>query len=540
MCSGCTKSEARVAYATHALRHGLRTDGVLVAGILQLLWGQLCCASLGAAFAPVVPGGLLLSRAMSVRTPLAFAILLSAAAAGLVGMRMVRPAVAATETVTELLAGARTQRVELVLRIESAVERRGAGAGRARVSTVWRDQRLALLASFPELPWIGRGYLSPGDRLRVVGKLRGSAGEGIFDFGEYLRRRGLVGSVSVVHVDAIALGEAQLSARESLLRELLDRHPLVDGFGVLVAGAFGVGDLLSEEVVELFRETGLTHLLVVSGYHVGVIFTAIYAGVAWGARLFPGLIAVVPLPTLASLGALLLGSAYVAFVGANLTTARALLSAGFMLGARVFARAVAPRRTLLLVLLLCACCWPGSAFEAGFQLTFAALFGLYYGGVWGAALLPQRTRAVSPVIASLQSALYGSVGATLFTTPVMLLWFSTFSPLALLFNLLAGGVFSLLFILLAGILFFVRACGVTVADYGIEALVVVAEYYLSALSWLADLVANSPAHYRELEPPMAKSAAASCGVLLLVGIVLGERFLLKERVKDFATGGLKN
>ncbi len=541
VCRKNDRSESRQVVAEQRLRRELWIDLAIVLLLVQLVLGQYA--------ATVKRGGLLLAVAIGLPAGLSRSFrlaLLSVVAVllGAGGIWAVRPTAKELSAALQILGGASSRRVELELVLTGDVERRAAGSGRATAIATIGEQKLKVLVTFPELPWVGRGYLASGDRLRAIGKFRAAAdGEGIFGFGEWMLRRGIVGTVRVVHVNAIALGSGGTVPRESLIRSLRQRHALVDGFGIVIAGAIGVGDLISSEVVQLFKETGLTHLLVVSGYHVGVIFGAIYGGTSLAIRFVPRLLALAPAAHFAAAIALALGIFYVWFVGGTLTTLRALFSAILMLGARLLSRPVSPRRSLLIVLALCLSLWPGSGFEAGCQLTFAALSGLCYGGGWGAAVSPILAAdgwSVQKLVNQLKSGLFASVGATLFTTPVMLCWFNTICPLTLLFNLLAGAIFSIIFILLAGGALLLCSLGITYADEAIAMIVWIAEWYLAALGAMADVVAATPFRYRELDPGVAKQLAAAIGVGLGAGVALWEWHSPPRHARIFESLDLKN
>ena len=517
----------RASESIQVLRRELWQDRWLLVLFLQLLLGQYLSARalpIGWWCAGALLGLLGGWRKQWCARSVTVALLLNTAAllVGGIGVRLTQPSSGQLRAVERLLDGAMTRRFEMELQLVGDIERRAVGAARATALAEIDGIELPVLVTLPEPAWSGRGFLAPGDRLRVIGKLRAARSEegGVFGYGELLLRRGLVGSVRVVHVDALYLASGALAARERLLRQLRDRHELVDGLGVLAAGAFGVGDLLSERVILLFRETGLTHLLVVSGYHVGVIFGAIYGSAALFVRLCPRLVMLAPLPVVASTIAMVLGAAYVVFVGSTLTTVRALMSASVVFVGQMLGRRAASRRALLLVLLLAAMIWPGSAFEAGFQLTFAALAGLYYGGALGRCALGAAHSANdwrSRLWRQLCAAVFASAGATACTTPVMLCWFGSICPLALLFNLLAGGLFSLLFILVGGVLLLAWASGMPGADLSISALVYVAECYLNLLATIGLFVAQTPFAYRELEPEFGRYLG--CGIALALAAV---------------------
>jgi hypothetical protein len=105
---------------------------------------------------------------------------------------------------------------------------------------------------------------------------------------------------------------------------------------------------------------------------------------------------------------------------------------------------------LLWAFLLVQLIWPGSAFEASCQLTFAALLGLST----AARLAPPRFSPRKPWLYALAEkavkALILSIGAWLATAPIVLFWFQHFVPLAPFYGTLALLPFCGLFIVAGG------------------------------------------------------------------------------------------
>ncbi|MDR2684739.1 MAG: ComEC family competence protein, partial [Prevotellaceae bacterium] len=125
--------------------------------------------------------------------------------------------------------------------------------------------------------------LKTGDKLLISTLLsmpekKGNPDE--FDYGKYLKRKNIAGT-GYVSADCwqkigFEKGFSLMRLAQNCRRHLLDIYrdmkiPSYE-FGVVAALTLGYTDALSPELSESFRATGTTHVLSVSGLHVGVIF----------------------------------------------------------------------------------------------------------------------------------------------------------------------------------------------------------------------------------------------------------------------------
>ena len=158
-------------------------------------------------------------------------------------------------------------------------------------------------------------YFRYGDVLRLEGELRRPQPFGGFDYPSYLANQGISGvlytrSVHMLPPESGPLHSVLLGKVFDLRRTLSDRlekamtSPHVSLAKALLLGLRGA---LPEDVEESFRRTGTSHLLAISGLHVGVIlaltiiatsrllgrrwhvYLAISVAVVWGYALVSGL-----------------------------------------------------------------------------------------------------------------------------------------------------------------------------------------------------------------------------------------------------------
>ncbi|ALA81953.1 DNA internalization-related competence protein ComEC/Rec2 [Stenotrophomonas maltophilia] len=144
--------------------------------------------------------------------------------------------------------------------------------------------------------------------------------------------------------------------------------------------ALALGDTrgVSDADWEHLRALGLTHLVAISGFHVGVVagFGALLCRVSWW--LWPALGRVRPRPQAAAWGATLAAAAYAVAAGGALPTVRAALMIGLVALARAGRRPVAAGQGLALAAMVMVLPAPMSVLSAGFWLSFGGVLWLLW------------------------------------------------------------------------------------------------------------------------------------------------------------------
>lgn len=198
--------------------------------------------------------------------------------------------------------------------------------------------------------------------------------------------------------------------------------------GARFVRALALGDTrgLDEADWRSLRATGLTHLVAISGFHVGMVALA----GAWGLRavwwLWPTLPRRWPRDLAAAWAAVLAASAYAAVAGASLPTVRTVLMIAVVCVARALRRRVTTLRALGLAMTALLLFDPLSLLLPGFWLSFGGVACL-------AMLMPSAERRL-PVVATFLRAQWV---ATLCLLPVSVAWFAQSSWIGPLVNLVA-------------------------------------------------------------------------------------------------------
>ncbi len=206
--------------------------------------------------------------------------------------------------------------------------------------------------------------------------------------------------------------------------------------------ALALGDTraLDDHDWERLRATGLTHLIAISGFHVGLVsgFFALLAGGLW--RLWPALGRQVPRPQAAAISALLGALAYAAVAGFALPTVRTVLMIAVVVAARLWRRPQRMVDALALATITILAIDPLSLLTAGFCLSFAGVAWLLWCLPQGA---PRSFRAIAGAFLSAQGV------ATIGLLPLTVILFGQASLAGPLANLVAIPWWSLVVVPLA-------------------------------------------------------------------------------------------
>lgn len=166
--------------------------------------------------------------------------------------------------------------------------------------------------------------------------------------------------------------------RQAIAQRILAGLP---GQAGAVAAALIAGDrsAISEETLQAMRDSGLAHLLSISGLHFGIVVGLLFFAVRAALALVPALALEWPIKKWAAAGAVLGAFCYLSLVGVTAPTQRSfLMVAVVMLGVLVDRPPISPRLVAwaaLVVLVLA----PESLLGPSFQMSFGAVIALVAG-----------------------------------------------------------------------------------------------------------------------------------------------------------------
>lgn len=281
-----------------------------------------------------------------------------------------------------------------------------------------------------------------GDRIRLTATLEAPPvprNPADFDYGAYLRRQGIWATAYVRDAEAVAFvapsarpalrlaASVQRAVRAAVAR----RVPSPAARGVLLALVLGDRSAVGDDALDAFRETGLMHLLAVSGLHVLLVGMSLFVFLKpvlgrLGLRrrtvdIVRGVV------TLALLGV------YVLITGASVSVVRAFVMASVAVLGVVIQRRPDALNTLGVAAVGLLLIRPTALFDVGFQLSFAAVAALVTLVPLFESALPVWSRSGAPGFVT--SSVTASLAATLGTAPVLLVHFGRVALGGLVLNL---------------------------------------------------------------------------------------------------------
>lgn len=300
-------------------------------------------------------------------------------------------------------------------------------------------------------PW-GNGELAYGDRLRLrqmwLRPARGFRNFGGFDYEAYLAQRGIqaLGSLSrperlsILARDQGSPGWAWIYRLKGRMLAFLDRTTEGPGRASLKAIVLGERGALSPEMVRVFNESGITHLLAISGQQVGLVALAAFGLLGrFLAFVRFDLLFRYPLSLRPSKVAALLTFwpilLYALLVGGGHSVTRATIMVAVYLVTVMLDRQRDLAHTLLLAALLILLWQPEALFDVGFQLSFAAVGGI----ILAVSRFPSRPEGegAPSLRRKLSLFLLISLYANLSTLPLVIYYFQRISLVGPLTNLAA-------------------------------------------------------------------------------------------------------
>ena len=247
--------------------------------------------------------------------------------------------------------------------------------------------------------------------------------------------------------------------------------------GAVVSGiCFGADNDLSSYAHSTFRQSGITHLLSVSGFHMAVV-----------SALLLKMLEPLGMPrTLRSVSTVAVVLFFMSLVGLEPSVVRSGILCMFTVLGRCFRRQADTRNSLGIALTVLLLINPFSAYDVGLLLSFFATFGLVEGYPRLIALFNHRwfsSRLLRPLIESVCM----TVSVTIATFPILILYFGEVSLISLLGNLLVFSAATVL--LLLGYLAVFCALLVPFLANGVFLLAGLTAKYLL---WVADRLSSLP------------------------------------------------
>lgn len=202
---------------------------------------------------------------------------------------------------------------------------------------------------------------------------------GAYDFARTAWFQGFAATGSVLE-EAALLERAPSSPAIAGLQRSLSQHVRgnLDGSPGAIAAALASGDrgAIDEADEEAMRNSGLTHLLSISGLHVSAVIAAAYFLAIKLLALWSWLALRVRLPIVAAGCAALAGVGYTLLTGAEVPTIRSCVGAVLVLIALALGREPLSLRMVAVAALFVMLVWPEALIGPSFQMSFAAVIAI--------------------------------------------------------------------------------------------------------------------------------------------------------------------
>lgn len=298
----------------------------------------------------------------------------------------------------------------------------------------------ALLHPIKVLLYLAKDSLSEGlrsgEELMISARISLPANNGNpdeFDYSRYLTRKEISGTGFVAadswtklsRQSAPSLRQQALAWRERVLAIYRNLGFEEDAFAVLSALTVGYKEELSEEIKESYSVSGASHVLALSGLHIGFLYGFLLFCLRglpdnWrGVRLLRALIIIT----------LLWGFAF--FTGLSPSVVRSVVMCSLFALSGAFRRESFSMNTLSVAAFFMLLCQPTWLFDVGFQLSFCAVASIL--------LLQPKLHRLIAVSNRFGNYVWGlmsvSIAAQIGTAPLVLFYFSRFSTHFLLTNL---------------------------------------------------------------------------------------------------------
>jgi competence protein ComEC len=278
--------------------------------------------------------------------------------------------------------------------------------------------------------------LRAGDRVATRGLLEAPSVINEFNYREYLAQHGVHSVIREPEVSVLSRGAgggfwSRLYALRLAAQDVIARLLPEPEAGLLTGILLGVESGIDQALYEQFNRTGVSHIIVISGFNITVLaglVTAVFARIVGPKRAF--------WPAAAGI------ALYVLFVGADAAVVRAGIMGILVVWAAYLGRRSTAIVSLFVAGFLMTLFNPLTLWDVGFQLSFVATLSLILFAPpmtrWFEAALRPRlpAGAAGTLIGFLNDALIVTLAATVLTLPLLAYHFGRISIVSPLTNLL--------------------------------------------------------------------------------------------------------
>ncbi len=376
-----------------------------------------------------------------------------------------------------------------------------------------------------------------GDTITFPGKIRALHNfnnPGGFDYKAFMAHKNIWGSTYCsaknlhVHPSKPEMPpiSAVIQAKRQAAAHLIDASAGGDARAILSTLVLGNRQLLPQELKEAFNRAGASHILAISGLHIGIVATAAFLLFKHLALLCPPLLKRGLAVKTAAVLTIFPVWGYGLLAGMAPSTQRAVIMASLFLLSFLIEREHDLINTLAIAALVILAIFPPALFSVSFQLSFTAVAAI----VWGLSAIEGSGPAMrfpAPV-KSLLSFMAVSFFAIMGTTPLVMHYFNQVAFFGILTNLLI-----------------IPVIGFIVVPLALFAVLVMLPVSEAMAGWMLKLAGTLidgvlPAIYRIAELPFSSTKTITPSLLeLACGYVLFFSCLMLIKKKGDGSSGEK-
>lgn len=228
---------------------------------------------------------------------------------------------------------------------------------------------------------------APGQRVTVLAQLNPPSppvAPGAFDFQRYMYFEG-IGAVGFIYknldaeINSLDSSHKEISSIENLRNAIATRmRAVIDPRSASMAIAFTTGQrtAIPDDDNTAMRNSGLFHLVSISGLHIGLFSALIFFSVRLLLALVPGMALKYPIKKYAAVFGFLAATFYTVLAGASIPTQRSLIMVGIVYLAIMIDRSPISLRMAAVAAMIILLIWPEGLISASFQMSFAAIICL--------------------------------------------------------------------------------------------------------------------------------------------------------------------